>query len=75
MGLDVDGPQGFPATVWLSNGSGRSWTLQALTEPCAWSLRRLHLLKDLGLLVDAHALIWPSSRLGADFFQTVKIQR
>ena len=54
--------------LWLSSGSSRSWTLQALTEPCAWSPGRLHLLKGLGLLVDAHALAVPSSRLGADVF-------
>ncbi len=55
-------------SVWLSSGSSRSWILQALTEPCAWSLGMTLPSMDLGLLVDAHALAEPSSRHGADVF-------
>ena len=58
MDLDAFDPQGFLARVWLSNGSGRSWTLQALIEPCAWIPGMTQPSEGLG----------PSSRLGADVF-------
>ena len=68
MGPDAFDPQGFLAGVWLSSGSSRSWILQALSEPCARSLAMTQPSKDLGLLVDAHALAAQSSTLGADVF-------
>ena len=68
MGLDAFDPQDFLVRVWLSSGSSRSWILQTLPEPCAWSLEMTRPSKDLGLLVDAHALAAPSSTFGANVF-------